>query len=122
MGTEGVMQTSRWGNSGCGGCDWDCGLGCVGLLCSGCFGRAGGQLRAASCQQSFGIFQLPAVLGTLSSTSLDIAVRILTISWADSLLKIPKAGDLTLVNVYSTYLNSNRNEVSYMNFIICICI
>ena len=27
-------------------------LGCVDSLLSGCFGRAGGQLRAASCQQS----------------------------------------------------------------------
>lgn len=67
VGAEGVMQTSRWGNSGCCGCDWDCRLGCVDLLRSGCFGRAGGQLRAASCQQSSGVFQPLAVPGTLSA-------------------------------------------------------
>lgn len=40
MGAEGGMLTSRWGNSGC--VDCECGLGSV---CSGCFGRVGGQLR-----------------------------------------------------------------------------
>lgn len=50
VGAEGSLQTSRWSNSGCCGCDWDGRLGCVDFLRSGCFGRAGGQLRAASCQ------------------------------------------------------------------------
>lgn len=29
VGAEGSLQTSRWGNSGCCGCDWDLGLRCV---------------------------------------------------------------------------------------------
>ena len=61
VGAEEGMQTSGWGNSGCCGCDWGCRLGCVDSLLSGCFGRAGGQLRAASCQQSSGVYQPPAV-------------------------------------------------------------
>lgn len=61
MGAEGGLQTLVWGNSGC--------CGCVDSLLSGCFGQVGGQLRAASCQQSCGDFCRRLYLGPCLLTS-----------------------------------------------------